>query len=127
MKPVLLWSDLLLFVLVLAMACFLFNLLGNRQNRERWSRVFQTRLGISTFLVIITYVAIALLDSLHFRQALPPVAGQNQTYYANDVNSVLDRILGEMSSNVERTYSAPFSLKSYAKTFMENDQGETVR
>ena len=129
MKPVILWSDYLLFILVLALGSFIISLIRNRQNRERWSKVFKTRLGISTFLIILTYVLVALLDSFHFRQALPSVEGQpeNQVYYSNEVNSVLDLLLGEMGDNIERTYSQPFSLKSYSKIFMQNAQGETVR
>ena len=129
MKPVFLWSDYLLLILVLALGAFIVSLLKNRQNRERWSKVFQTRLGMSSFLVILAYVLLALLDSMHFRQALPPLEGQEQekVYYSNEITSVLDLVLGEISDNVERTYSAPFSLKSYSKMFMENEQGETIR
>ena len=129
MKPVILWSDYLLLLLVLALGAFIISLLKNRQNRERWRKVFQTRLGLSSFLVILAYVSLALLDSIHFRLALPAAEGQqsDKVYYSNDVSSVLDLVLGEMDDNIERTYSAPFSLKSYSKMFMENERGETIR
>lgn len=129
MKPVLLWSDGLLLILALALGGFILSLIRNQQNRERWRKVFQTRLGIATFLVLLTYVVIGLLDSIHFRKALEPVAGQpSQTiFYSNNINSLLDLALGEMGDKKERTYSEPFSLKSYRKEFMKNPQGATIR
>ena len=129
MKPVLLWSDILLYILLLAMTAFVINLIKNPQNRERWSYVFQSRLGMSTFIVILTYIAIGFTDSLHFRTALSPVDSQptSQVYYSNDVYSALDLLLGEISENTEKTYSAPFSLKSYAKENMLDSQGNTYR
>ena len=129
MKPVILWSDALLFILVAAMVAFTVSITRNAQNRERWSKVFGTRLGMSTFLIIMTYIALAFLDSVHFRKAIPPVEGQVQqeTFYSSEVNSVLDLVLGEMGENKEKTYSAPFSLKSYSKENMQDEQGRTYR
>ena len=75
MKPLLLWSDALVFLLVIALVLFFYQLRRDPQTRERWGQVFSSRLGMVTFTVILTYVGIALLDSLHFRKALDaPVA-----------------------------------------------------
>ncbi|WP_263078396.1 ABC transporter permease [Endozoicomonas sp. Mp262] len=129
MKPVFLWSDLLLYILLICIISFVVSLIKNPQNRERWSQVFQSRLGLSTFLIILTYIAIAVTDSVHFRKELPPVEGQpaHTVYYSNDVYSVLDILLGEIGENNEKTYSAPFSLKSYAKENRQDSQGRTYR
>ena len=70
MKPLLLWSDALVFLLVIALVLFFYQLRRDPQTRERWAQVFSSRLGMVTFTVILTYVGIALLDSLHFRKAL---------------------------------------------------------
>jgi peptide/nickel transport system permease protein len=70
MKPVLLWSDALVFILVIVLTTFFYRLRNDPQTRERWSQVFSSRLGMITFTVIAVYVVIALLDSLHFRRAL---------------------------------------------------------
>ncbi|MGI9273309.1 MAG: ABC transporter permease [Endozoicomonas sp.] len=129
MKLVILWSDALLFILVAAMIAFTLTISRDSESRERWSKVFGSRLGMSTFLIIMTYISIAFLDSLHFRKAIPPVEGQAQqeVYYSSHVHSVLDLILGEMGENREKTYSAPFSLKSYSKENMQDEQGRTYR
>ncbi len=124
-----LWSDVLIFLLVGALIFFVISLQRNPQNRERWRQVFSTRLGMATFVIIMAYVLIALVDSVHFRKALTPVAGQSseQVYYSNDVNSLLDLALGEMGEREERTYSAPFALKSWNKENLLLPDGERVR
>ncbi len=75
MKPLLLWSDALIFLLVLALCLFFLRLRSDPQIRGRWHQVFSTRLGMVTFTLILVYVGVALLDSLHFRRAMAPLAG----------------------------------------------------
>ena len=135
MKPILLWSDTLVFLLVITLVLFFYRLRNDPQTRERWSQVFSTRLGMVTFTVILTYVGIALLDSLHFRKALDtPAAAAGDTaaatrevFYNNKVSSVLDVLLGGMGERFERTYSAPFALLSFEKKNMKDEQGRAVR
>jgi len=122
-KPVLLWSDVLIYLLVLSVGVFLALLKGDAQSRQRWHRVFQSPVATFSFLIILFYIFIALLDSLHYRRALPEVPGvvieQQEIHYSHEVESVLDWILGELKNSSERTYSAPFALYSFAK---ENEQ-----
>ena len=134
MKPLLLWSDALVFLLVIALVLFFYQLRRDPLTRERWAQVFSSRLGMVTFTVILTYVGIALLDSLHFRKALDaPVAAADQqsdtaeVFYDNQVTSVLDIMLGGMGERFERTYSAPFALLSFEKQNMKNAQGRAIR
>ena len=128
-KPVLLWSDALVFLLVIALTLFFYRLRKDPQTRERWGRVFSSRLGMVTFTVIMVYVVIALLDSLHFRKALPTPEGvvTNEIFYDNKVTSVLDVLLDGMGERFERTYSAPFALKSFEKSNMKDEQGNMYR
>ena len=129
MKPLLLWSDVLVYLLVIALTLFFFRLRRDPQTRQRWGQVFGTRLGMVTFTVIMAYVGIALLDSLHFRKALEAAEGVNSTeiFYDNKVTSVLDVMLGGMGDRFERTYSAPFALKSFEKKNMKDEQGRAFR
>ncbi|MGY0216737.1 ABC transporter permease [Endozoicomonadaceae bacterium StTr2] len=128
-KTAVLWTDYLIWFMVAIIVFFMLSLRKSPQNSEKWKAVFSTKLGMSTFIIILAYVGVALLDSIHFRKALPPVEGQTSTqvYYSNDVNSVLDLMLGEMGDNNERTYSAPFSLKSWNKENIKQSDGTTVR
>ncbi|MEM6583121.1 MAG: ABC transporter permease [Pseudomonadota bacterium] len=128
-KPVLLWSDILIFLLVASLIAFFYQLRKDPHSREKWSQVFSSRLGMATFTVIMAYVAVALLDSLHFRKALPMSAGATtqEVFYDNKVTSVLDVLLDGMGDRFERTYSAPFALKSFEKSYMTDEDGNTIR
>lgn len=135
-KPVLLWSDILIFLLVLALGLFALQLRNNPQAKKRWSLVFHSRVGLSSFMVILFYVTIALLDSLHFREALPQTdnnpadnntADVSVTAYDSEVRSLLDVILADINSNQETTYSAPFSLYSFAKENTQDKAGNIIR
>jgi peptide/nickel transport system permease protein len=129
MKPLLLWSDLLIFLLVFVLCMFFLRLRHDLQTREHWGEVFSSRLGMVTFTVIVIYVGIALLDSLHFRKALAPMEGAPNTeiFYDNKVTSVLDVMLMGMGERFERTYSAPFALESFEKQDMKDDNGIAYR
>jgi peptide/nickel transport system permease protein len=129
MKPVLLWSDILIYLLVIALTLFFVRLRKDPQTREHWKDVFSSRMGMVTCTVILVYVGIALLDSLHFRRALEPVAGSttHETFYGNKVTSVLDVMLGGMGERFERTYSAPFALESFEKQNMKDADGVEYR
>src|SRR5210317_2017486 len=129
MKPLVLWSDALIYLLVVALCVFFYRLRRDPQTRERWGQVFGSRLGMITFTVILTYIGIALLDSLHFRRALDPAEGVQSTevFYDNKVTSVLDVMLDGMGERFERTYSAPFALKSFEKKNMKDAQGNAIR
>ena len=129
MKIVILWSDALIFMLVVALVAFFMNLRRDPRTRERWGQVFGSRLGMVTFVIIMAYVLVALADSMHFRRALPPQPGQDLTkvFYDNRVVSVLDLGLGEMGEQHERTYSAPFALRSFEKQNMKDADGNNFR
>ncbi len=129
MKIVVLWSDALVFLLVLALVSFFYLLRKDPQTRERWRQVFSSSLGMVTFTVILAYVTVALLDSMHFRRELPPPEGvvTDEVFYDNTVTSVLDVLLLGMGDRFERTYSAPFALKSFEKQTMKDEQGIEFR
>ncbi|MEZ5571346.1 MAG: hypothetical protein R3E64_04905 [Halioglobus sp.] len=129
MKPLLLWSDVLIYLLVVVLCIFFIRLRRDPQTREHWREVFSSRLGMVTVTVILVYVGIALLDSLHFRRALEPLAGSpdSEVFYDNKVTSVLDVMLDGMGERFERTYSAPFALDSFEKQDMQDESGVDYR
>ena len=129
MKPILLWSDALIFLLVIALSLFFYRLRRDPQTRERWGEVVSARLGMVTFTIILVYIGVALLDSLHFRRALDAPEGleTEEIFYDNKVTSVLDVMLLGMGDRFERTYSAPFALKSFEKKNMKDEEGRAIR
>lgn len=126
-KPVLLWSDVLIYVLVLSIVLFFRHLRKNPLSRARWRAVFESRAGMASFVVILFYVLIALLDSIHYREPLPAVDEQEGVHYSQDVRSVLDWVLQDLRSHDEKTYSEPLALYSFAKENMQTDDGTVYR
>ncbi len=122
-----LWSDYLIFALVLALVAFVVSVVRNPLARARWSQVFRSRIGASSFLIIGFYVVIALLDSLHFQTRLEDTTGSGAEHYSPEVRSVLDVVLAPMQGNDERTYSAPFAIYSFAKETEEMADGTIAR
>tara|TARA_R100000005_G_scaffold96599_3_gene84979 strand:+ start:970 stop:2340 length:1371 start_codon:yes stop_codon:yes gene_type:complete len=129
MKPVILWSDALIFLLVISLALFFWRLRNDPQTRERWAEVFSSRLGMVAFTVIAAYIMVALLDSLHFRRALenPESLATEEVFYDNKVTSVFDVLTGGMGERFERTYSAPFALLSFEKENIKDADGHDIR
>ncbi len=129
MKPVILWSDALIFLLVISLTLFFWRLRRDPQTRERWAEVFSSRLGMVAFTVIAAYIMVALLDSLHFRRALenPENLATEEVFYDNKVTSVFDVLTGGMGERFERTYSAPFALLSFEKENIKDADGRDIR
>lgn len=126
-KPVLLWSDVLIFLLVFSMTAFFYQLRKKPVTAQRWRRVFESHTGLASFIIILFYLLIALMDSLHYRPALNQVAGTDDVHYSQEVHSVLDAVLQGLRNQDETTYSEPFSLHSFAKINMQADDGTVYR
>jgi peptide/nickel transport system permease protein len=77
-------------------------------------RVFRSPAAMASLVVLGAYVALGLLDSLHFRPTLEQKADAPSAY-ASEVLSVLDLGLAHLRGRGEKTYSAPLATRSYAK------------
>ncbi|MBK6657589.1 MAG: ABC transporter permease [Proteobacteria bacterium] len=123
-EPVLLKTDMLFFVLLAAMAAYVWYARRHEHLRAPWRQVARQPLGMAAAVVLAAYLAIALLDSLHFRIT---AAGQGGGAYSRDLTSVFDVLAGPLRSGVERTYSAPFAAEAYAKEIVELADGSNSR
>ena len=117
--PVLLWSDGLIWLLVLAGA-----LLGalswrNPPLRAAWRRVGRSRPGMASATVLAAFVLIGLLDSLHYRPRLANADPNQPVVYAIEVLSALDAIAAPLRLRNEKTYSEPLATRAYAKESIE--------
>jgi peptide/nickel transport system permease protein len=125
-KPVILWSDALLFLLLTALALQLLRARGTAL-QGRWHRVFQSRLGMGCATLLLIYLLVATLDSLHFRRALEPLQTDTGTRYSNEVHSVLDVLTLGMGERFERSYSAPFALHALGRQSRTDASGRLIR
>jgi peptide/nickel transport system permease protein len=116
MRPVVLYTDALLWLLVLGLAAYGWTCARRPHLAAPWRRVFQSRAALASGAVLALFIAIGLADSLHFRRP-PSIAEQ----------SVLDLALGHLRERGEKTYSAPLATRLYAKEQVEAPGGKTVR
>lgn len=128
-QPVLLWTDLLLFVLVAGALLMTLHVRRHEPLRAAWRKVGQRPAGMASMTVLMAFVVIGLLDSMHFRAALPPVEGQPDaaTIYSSEVLSVLDHALAPLRLRTEKTYSAPFADRLYQRETVELAGGGQTR
>ncbi|MFZ1811667.1 MAG: ABC transporter permease [Candidatus Nitrotoga sp.] len=69
---------------------------------------------------------VGLLDTMHYRAALPEKSN-GQTVYSAEVLSVFDALAKGIKSRSEKTYSAPLAAYLYAKESMETSDGKIIR
>jgi peptide/nickel transport system permease protein len=82
---------------------------------------------MASCVILAAYVLVGLLDSLHYRPALPSKDPQAPVAYAVEVRSVLDAALAPLRARTERTYSAPLATRLYQKESIEQPGGGSVR
>jgi peptide/nickel transport system permease protein len=117
--PVILLTDGLVFVLVAAIAAYVLYARRQPHLRRPWSRVTQSTSGMSALVVLAVFVAIGLLDSLHYRPALQRSGDTGETAYSTEVLSVFDAVAMPLRLRRERTYSAPLATRAFARETLE--------
>ncbi|MFA6013721.1 MAG: ABC transporter permease subunit [Gallionellaceae bacterium] len=124
--PVILWTDAMVLLLIAV------GITGAVWIRRRphlvlpWTRVGRSRIGMVSLLMLSLFVLIGILDSLHFRDALPE-KNNGQTVYAPEVLSVFDIMVQGLRTRTEKTYSAPMATHLYAKESIEIAAGKQIR
>lgn len=126
-KPVLLWTDLLLLVLLISVVSFGIYAYRQKHLRNSWRQVFNSKIAMVSGVILLFYVVVGVLDSIHFRKLQEQKDKTTQQYYAVEVLSVLDLTLMHLKQRVEKTYSAPFSIYSFAKETLEKPDGSKSR
>jgi ABC-type dipeptide/oligopeptide/nickel transport system permease subunit len=119
MKPVLLWSDVLFFLLIAVAIGGAW--WGRRQAHLRagWVQVWASRRARIAAWVLGAFFVIGIVDSLHYRSQLPPEEGKPAAYSV-EVLSALDALLMPLKTHTEKTYSAPLADEAFAKDTMDD-------
>jgi peptide/nickel transport system permease protein len=120
-------TDYLVWLLVAALAGFAFHCARRPHLAAPWARVFRSRVAVASAVVLACYLAVGLLDSLHYRPALPSKDPAAPVAYAIEVRSVLDIALEPLRARLEKTYSAPLATRLYQKETVERPGGSTAR
>jgi peptide/nickel transport system permease protein len=109
---IILWTDALIFVLVVAFAGLSFYLRAKEHNRRPLRKIATNRVAIAALVILVFFAAIGLIDSLHFKSS------------SNEIISVLDYWTASIKEHSEKTYSAPFATTLYSKEIQTNVKGE---
>jgi peptide/nickel transport system permease protein len=124
MKPVLLWSDALLFLLLALVFAGAWWSRRQAHLKDAWRKVGASGTAMAAATVLAAFIVVGVLDSLHFRERLPAVgneAGKGQAAYSNEVLSALDALLLPLKSRTEKTYSAPLATHLFAKESLDGE------
>src|SRR4030066_2125743 len=124
--PVILWSDALVFVLLAACITGAWFIRQREHLLLPWRRVAQNSVAMVSLLVLSLFLAVGLLDTLHYRAALPE-QNNGETVYSPEVLSVFDRLVEPLRARTEKTYSEPFAITLYAKESITDAQGNVLR
>ena len=123
-QPVVLWTDLLLFGLL---GCILLAAWSARRSepmRAAWGRVGASGVGMTSLTLLLIFVLVGLVDSLHYRERLAPAgvaAAETKPQLSTDVRSALDALAEPLRTRVEKTYSAPLATHAFSKETIERD------
>jgi peptide/nickel transport system permease protein len=120
-RPVFLWSDALIYLLLCSGGLWLYLALQREYWRVALRQVMSNRLAMLSFGVLCLYGAVGFLDTLHFRVVSEATPG------GGNIQSVLDLVCRSLVQRTEKTYSAPFATHLYAKETMLTPDGQQVR
>lgn len=147
MSLVVLWTDILLWVLLIVLLLGMRSIRRSEQARKQWQKVFQSPIAMASSLVLITYFALAILDSVHFKIEGPSISAESTEVYSDwsveavkqnvsdftnglvnealygKTLSLLDLMIQHLLLSTERTYSAPFALTEYSSSIVYTDAG----
>lgn len=126
-KLVFLVTDILLFLL-LAMAISYFIYARKHEHLfAPWRYLARSSIAMGTGAILLSYLAIALIDSIHFQQKIHLNQGDTQQAHYSQTKSVLDLWLQPLQDRSEKSYSAPFASQLYVKENIEREDGSTFR
>ena len=124
--PVVLWTDLLLFALIAVAIAAGFYVRGQPHLLAGWRHVAAGGAAMASLTVLTAFVAVGVLDSLHYRAALDASKG-GERRYAVEVTSLFDLLVSGLRTHTEKTYSAPLSAQLFAKESVERVDGTQSR
>lgn len=134
---VVLWTDALIFLLIAVAIGFSFYAARHPHLAEPWRQVGRSRVAAGALVVLVFYVGIGLLDSVHFHPRLAPAAESSTgdlaaadaaaPVYSTQILSLLDLWLTPLRERDEKTFSAPFATHLFVREPIEQPDGSLVR
>tara|TARA_R110002050_G_scaffold1244_2_gene8495 strand:+ start:22052 stop:23464 length:1413 start_codon:yes stop_codon:yes gene_type:complete len=121
--PVFLWTDILIYLLLAVVVSAVLYIRRRPHLRAPWKSVLLRKRGVLSIMILLCYVAIGLLDSVHFRVALPSDQINDERHYSTEVMTLLDLAILPLRQQVEKTYSAPFATHLFVREMETSETG----
>jgi len=120
-KVVLLWTDVVVLVSLLLALAYVLRVRASPNLRATWMKVWRDTPAICSAVVLLLFFAVAVVDSVHFRRALPASGAQQEQAYGTRTESLLDVLLARQIAGRESSYSAPLAMRGFTKDSVEVD------
>src|SRR5512135_2782710 len=101
--PVVLWTDALVFLLIAVGIASAWWIRRRPHLMLPWRRVAKSRVGMVSLLVLSLFIVVGVLDTLHYRAALPEKSNR-EAVYSPEVLSAFDALASGLRSRTEKTY-----------------------
>lgn len=111
---VVLWTDALIYLLIAVILVLGLYLRGKEHIQRPLQQIGRSKIGMVSLAVLLFFVLVGLLDSVHFRLADDK---------KNEIISLLDYWATPLREHGEKTYSAPFATTLYSKEMMTQPDG----
>jgi peptide/nickel transport system permease protein len=122
-KFVLLWTDVALYALVAALAFYVWRIRHQPNAKANWLKVLRDPAALCAAAVLLLFVGVAVLDSVHFRRALsaaPGTSADAPVFYNTRTESLLDVALQRQIAMREVSWSAPMASYGFAKETVQH-------
>ena len=124
--PVIFITDFFIFLLLFVVVGFYFYARKQEHLSSPWRDVKKRPLAMSSAVILLFFITIGLLDSMHFHPNIE-TNKSSQKIYSNEILSVLDIFLSDLRLKNEKTYSAPLASYSFSKEVIEKEDGTQIR
>lgn len=112
---IILWTDALIYILVLSILICSFLFCQKPYAQRPLRKIASSKTAMVSLVILLFFIVIGLLDSIHFKSS------KTHNY---EIISVLDYWATPLRTQVEKTYSAPFSAYSHSKELIALTNGQ---
>jgi peptide/nickel transport system permease protein len=116
---VLLWTDVLLWICYLSIGIGFFMVFKRPAIRSTAQKILCKPLNFIATIILLLYIAIALLDSIHFEKT--------ELVRSEGLVSLLDILLNPIGQSTETSFSSPLSCYSFVQETQASAEGSIVR
>ncbi|NQZ54088.1 MAG: ABC transporter permease [Piscirickettsiaceae bacterium] len=122
--PVFLWTDILIYFLLTVVILAVFYIRKHPHLIAPWTSVLKRKRGVISIIILFCYITVGLLDSVHFRQAIPTENAGEIQHYSTEVITLLDLAILPLRQQVEKTYSSPFATTLFVREMQQSPGDE---